>query len=166
MVTARERVAPIQGEIIEPSNVHERVATALVTVGAMVAVADRHVSAVEQDAVVRFIRDLGLTAHLTEPRLAAMFDECARRLAQRDFVDVVTEALLPVSDLSLSSDLLAISERVAVADETLHPHEVLAIKLLRLLTPGLPRAKPVEQARRPSSAEQRRNLEHERERNI
>jgi hypothetical protein len=121
----------------------------------MVAVADRHVSAVERDKVVCFIRDLGLAAHLTEPRLAAMFDERARRLEQRDFANVIIDALLPVSDLSLSSDLLAMSERVAVADETLHPHEVLAIKLLRLLTSGLPRAKPVEQTRRASSAEQR-----------
>jgi tellurite resistance protein TerB len=166
-VSTREHVAPIQGEIIEPSNVHERAATALVTVGAMVAVADRHVSAVEREEVVRFITDLGLAAHLTEPRLAAMFDERARRLEQRDFVaNVVIDALLPVSDLSLSSDLLAISERVAVADETLHPHEVLAIKLLRLLTPGLPRPKPVEQTRRASSAEQCRSPERERERDL
>jgi tellurite resistance protein TerB len=43
---------------------------------------------------------------------------------------VVIDALLLVSDPSLSPDLLAISERVAVADETLHSHEVLAIKLL------------------------------------
>lgn len=163
MVSAREHVAPIQGEIIEPSNVHERATAALVTVGAMVAVADRHVSAVEREEVVRFISDLGLAAHLTEPRLAAMFDERARQLEQRDFANVVIDALLPVSDLSLSSDLLAISERVAVADETLHPHEVLAIKLLRLLTPRLPRPKPVEQTRRASSAEQCRGPEHERE---
>ena len=154
-MSAREYVAPIRGEIIENSNVRERAATALVTVGAMVAVADRHVLPVERDEVVRFIRDLGLAAHLTEPRLAAMFDERARRLEQRDFANVVIDALLPVSDLSLSPDLLAMSERVAVADETPHPHEVLAIKLLRLLPSGLPRAKPIEQTRRASSAEQR-----------
>ena len=164
-MSARKHVTPIQGEIIEPSNVHERAATALVTVGAMVAVADRHVSAVERDEVVRFISDLGLAAYLTEARLAAMFDERAKRLEQRDFANVVIDALTPVSDLSLSPDLLAISERVAVADETLHPHEVLAIKLLRLLAPGLPQAKPVEQTRRASSAEQRHG-EHERERDL
>ena len=152
-MSAREHVAPIWGEIIEPSNVHERAATALVTVGAMVAVADRHVSTVERDEVIRFISQLGLAAHLSEPRLAAMFDERARRLDQPDFANVVIDALRPVSDLSLSSDLLAMSERVAVADETLHPHEVLAIKLLRLLTSGLRRAKPVEQTRRASSGE-------------
>ena len=165
-MSARKHVTPIQGEIIEPSNVHERAATALVTVGAMVAVADRHVSAVERDEVVRFISDLGLAAYLTEARLAAMFDERAKRLEQRDFANVVIDALTPVSDLSLSPDLLAISERVAVADETLHPHEVLAIKLLRLLTRGLPQAKPVEQTRRASGAEQCRDGEHERERDL
>src|SRR5437868_14327994 len=99
----------------------------------MVAVADLHVSAVERDEVVRFISDLGLAAYLTEARLAAMFDERAKRLEQRDFANVVIDALTPVSDLSLSPDLLAISERVAVADETLPPHEVLAINLSQLL---------------------------------
>ena len=98
--------------------------------------------------------------------LARNVSERARRLEQRDFTNVVVDALLPVSDLSLSSDLLAISERVAVADETLHPHEVLAIKLLRLLTRGLPQATPVEQARRASSAGQSRGGEHERERDL
>jgi len=166
MVSAREHVAPIPGEIIEPSNVHERAAAALVTVGAMVAVADRHVSAVERDEVVRFVSELGLAAHLTAPRLAAMFDERARRLEQRDFANVVIDALLPVSDLSLASDLLAISERVAAADETLHPHEVLAIKLLHLLAARLPRPKPVEQTRRAPAAAQRRGLERERERDL
>src|SRR6185437_430525 len=59
-VSAREHVTPNQGEIIEPSNVNERAAAALVTVGAMVAVADRRVLAVERDEVVHFISDLGL----------------------------------------------------------------------------------------------------------
>ena len=165
-MSAREHVAPIRGEIIEPSNVHERAATALVTVGAMVAVADRHVSTVERDEVIRFISQLGLAAHLSEPRLAAMFDERVKRLEQRDFAVAVIDALRPVSELSLSSELLAISERVAVADETLHPHEVLAIKLLRLLTPGLPRTKPVEQTQPASRAGQRRGPEHDRERDL
>src|SRR5437588_10829224 len=111
MVSARERIAPIQGEIIQPSNVHERAATALVTVGAMVAVADRHVSAVERDEVVRFISDLGLAAYLTEARLAAMFDERARRLEQRDFAHVVSDALTPVSDLALSAVMIGIRGR-------------------------------------------------------
>jgi hypothetical protein len=107
-VSAREHVAPNQGEISESSNVHEGAAAALVTVGAMVAVADRHVLAVERDEVVPFINDLGLPVHLTEPRLVAMFDERARRLEQRDFSNIVIDALRPVSDLSLSSDLLVV----------------------------------------------------------
>jgi len=36
-----------------------------------------------------------------------------------------------------------LSERVAAADDHLDPHEDQAIKLLRLLTLVLPRAKPV-----------------------
>lgn len=154
MVSAREHVAPIQGEIDEPSNFHERAAAALVTAGAMVAVADRHASAVERDEVVRFISGLGLAAHLTEPRLAAMFDECVRRLEQPDRSKFVIDALLPASHLSLSSDLLAISERVAAADGNLHPREVQSIKFFRLLTLALPRGKPVEQTRSAPSAKQ------------
>jgi tellurite resistance protein TerB len=165
-VSAREHVTPNQGEIIELSNVHERAAAALVTVGAMVAVADRRVLAVERDEVVHFISDLGLAVQLTESRLAAMFDERVKRLQQRDFAVAIIDALRPVSELSLSSELLAISERVAVADETLHPHEVLAIKLLRLLTPGLPWTKPVEQTQPASRAGQRRGPEHDRERDL
>ena len=165
-MSAREHVTPNQGEIIELSNVHERAAAALVTVGAMVAVADRRVLAVERDEVVHFISDLGLAVQLTESRLAAMFDERVKRLQQRDFAVAIIDALRPVSELSLSSELLAISERVAVADETLHPHEVLAIKLLRLLTPGLPWTKPVEQTQPASRAGQRRGPEHDRERDL
>jgi hypothetical protein len=44
------------------------------------------------------------------------------------------------------------SERVAAADDDVHPHEVQAIKLLRLLTLVLPRSKPVGPAREASEA--------------
>jgi tellurite resistance protein len=138
-----EHFGPIQGEITEPASFHEQAATALVIAGALVAVADRRVAAVERDEVIRFIRDRGLAPHITEDRLAAMFDELTERLEQPDFANVVIDTLRPVSDLPLSAHLIDISERVAAADEDVHPHEVQAIKLLRLLTLVLPRAKPV-----------------------
>jgi tellurite resistance protein TerB len=138
-----DHFSPIQGEITEPSSLHEQAAAALVIAGALVAVADRRVAAVEREEVIRFIRDRGLAPHITEDRLAAMFDELAERLEQPDFANVVIDTLRPVSDLPLSAHLIDISERVAAADEDVHPHEIQAIKLLRLLTLVLPRAKPV-----------------------
>jgi tellurite resistance protein len=134
---------PIEIEITEPSSLNEQAAVALVIVGALVAVADRQVSPVERDEVVRFIRDRKLAPHISDDRLYAMFDELAERLEEPDFANVVIDNLRPVSDLSLSSHLMELSERVAAADEDVHPHELQAIKLLRLLTLVLPRAKQV-----------------------
>ena len=134
---------PVEIEITEPSSLNEQAAVALVIVGALVAVADRRVSPVERDEVVRFIRDRNLAPHVTDDRLFAMFDELAERLEEPDFANVVIDTLRPVSNLPLSSHLIELSERVAAADEDVHPHEVQAIKLLRLLTLVLPRAKPV-----------------------
>ncbi|EHR02561.1 TerB family tellurite resistance protein [Bradyrhizobium sp. WSM471] len=134
---------PIAIEITEPSSLNEQAAVALVIVGALVAVADRRVSPVERDEVVRFIKDRKLAPHISDDRLYAMFDELAERLEEPDFANVVIDHLRPVSDLPLSSHLMELSERVAAADEDVHPHEVQAIKLLRLLTLVLPRAKQV-----------------------
>ncbi|WP_298874240.1 TerB family tellurite resistance protein [uncultured Bradyrhizobium sp.] len=134
---------PIEPEITEPSRFSEQAAAALVISGALVAVADRRVSPVERDEVIRFIRERGLAPHISDDRLSSMFDELAARLEEPDFANVVIDTLRPVSDLPLSSHLIELSERVAAADEDVHPHEVQAIKLLRLLTLVLPRAKPV-----------------------
>src|SRR5690348_1888101 len=134
---------PIEIEITEPHSFDEQAAVALVIVGALVAVADRRVSPVERDEVIRFVRDRKLAPHIPEERLYAMFDELAERLEEPDFANVVIDTLRPVSNLPLSAHLIELSERVAAADEDVHPHEVQAIKLLRLLTLVLPRAKPV-----------------------
>lgn len=141
---------PVEIEIAEPSSLNEQAAAALVIAGALVAVADRHVSPVERDEVIRFIRDRGLAPHIEDERLFALFDTLAERLEEPDFANVVIDTLRPVSDMPLSSHLMELSERVAAADEDVHPHEVQAIKLLRLLTLVLPRAKPVTSVKRRS----------------
>src|SRR6478609_8481499 len=143
---------PIELEITEPSSLNEQAAVALVIAGALVAVADRRVSPVERDEVIRFIRDRDLAPHISEDRLLVMFDELAERLDQPDFANVVIDTLRPVSNLSLSAHLLELSERVAAADADVHPHEVQAIKLLRLLTQALPRAKQVAARTQPLAA--------------
>lgn len=134
-------------EITEPHSFNEQAAVALVIAGALVAVADRRVSPIERDEVIRFIRERGLAPHIADECLFSMFDELAERLQEPDFANVVIDTLQPVSELPLSSHLIELSERVAAADEDVHPHEVQAIKLLRLLTLVLPRAKPVGPAR-------------------
>ena len=68
---------PIELDITEPSGLNEQAAVALVIAGALVAVADRRVSPVERDEVIRFIRERGLAPHITEERLFAMFDGLA-----------------------------------------------------------------------------------------
>ncbi|MBR0990729.1 tellurite resistance TerB family protein [Bradyrhizobium japonicum] len=142
-MTDAKSLNPLELEITEPSSLNEQAAAALVIVGALVAVADRRVSPVERDEVIRFVRDRKLAPHIPEERLYAMFDELAERLEEPDFANVVIDTLRPVSNLPLSAHLIELSERVAAADEDVHPHEVQAIKLLRLLTLVLPRAKPV-----------------------
>lgn len=129
-------------EITEPPSQNEQAAAALVIVGALVAVADRRVSPVERDEVISFIRDRKLAPHISDERLRAMFDELAERLEEPDFANVVIDTLRPVSNLPLASHLMELSERVAAVDDDVHPHEDQAIKLLRLLTLVLPRAKP------------------------
>jgi tellurite resistance protein len=148
-----DSLPPIQGEIIDPRMCDEQAALALVTAGALVAIADRHVAVIERDEVVRYFSHQGLAAHLTEPRLATMFNERALRLEEPDFANVVIEALRPVGTLSLSSEVMAIAERVAVVDDNIHPHELQAIKLLRLITFSLPHSKLVKPARGACSAE-------------
>src|SRR3954468_2703065 len=91
--------API--EITEPSILSEQAAVALVIAGALIAVADRRVSPVERDEVIRFIRDRGLAPHVGDERLFAMFDELAERLEEPDFANVVIDTLRPVSNMSL-----------------------------------------------------------------
>ena len=143
---------PIELEIAEPSSLNEQAAAALIIAGALVAVADRRVSPVERDEVIRFIRDRGLAPHVADERLFSMFDELAERLEEPDFANVVIDTLRPVSNMPLSSHLMELSERVAAADEDVHPHEVQAIKLLRLLTQALPRAKQVAARTQPLAA--------------
>ena len=133
----------IEPEITEPARLNEQAAVALVIAGALVAVADRRVSPVERDEVIRFIRDRGLAPHMSDDRLFAIFDDLAERLEEPDFANVVIDALRPIANLPLSSHLMELSERVAAADEDVHPHELQAIKLLRLLTLVLPRAKQI-----------------------
>ena len=106
---------------------------ALVTAGALVAVADKHVDAVERDEVVHYIKERMLAPGLSGPCIVNLFDESARRLQEPNFLDVAIEAFRPVQGLSLSSDLIEIAERVSAADRHVHLSEERAVRLIRLL---------------------------------
>ena len=65
-MTDAKHLNSIEIEITEPSSLNEQAAAALVIVGALVAVADRRVSPVERDEVIRFVRDRKLAPHIPE----------------------------------------------------------------------------------------------------
>src|SRR5689334_3720096 len=116
---------------------------ALVTAGAFVAVADGRVAASERDEVMDYICDQRLATTVSRQQIADLFDERVQRVRERDFADIVVEALRPVITLSLSSNVIGIAERVANADERVHPEERRVIRLLRLIMATLPEPKVV-----------------------
>jgi tellurite resistance protein len=133
----RETCANTRGEIIDDSERDRQAATALVTAGALVAIADRHADTIEREEVVRYINDRQLVSAIPGPGIARLFDERARRLEQPDFAKLAIEALRPASELSLSSEIVELAERVAAADRHVHSSEWQAIRLIRLVTMSL-----------------------------
>jgi len=111
---------------------------ALVTSGAFVAVADGRVAASERDEVLDYISEQRLAPTVSRQQIADLFDERVQRVRERDFADVVVEALRPVTALSLASNVIGIAERVAAADNRVHPEERRVIRLLRLIIMTLP----------------------------
>ena len=130
---SRERHIKSQSGIIDAGKCDEQIVAALVTAGALVAVADRHVDPIERDEVVNYIKERRLVPGFAAPCIAALFDERARLLQEPDFLNVVIDALRPVPRLSLSSDVIEIAERVAAADRHFDLCEQRAIKLIRLI---------------------------------
>jgi tellurite resistance protein TerB len=75
---------------------------------------------------------------MAKARIAELFDQFTQLLQNRDFADVILEALRPVPALSLTSAVIEIAERVAAADGRVHSSEAQAIRLIRLITVALP----------------------------
>ena len=114
---------------------------ALVTAGALVSLADGRVQTVERDEVVQYIHRRPFAP--TRQHITCLFDEHARQLREADFANVVLEALRPVPSMSLTLDVIRIAERVAAADGHVHPDEVQAIRLIRVLTMSFPEPKVI-----------------------
>lgn len=117
----------------DPGGGGDEALRALVTASSFVALADGRVAAVERDEAVRYIHRRQITANTSEQRVGELFDACVQRLKERDAADLILQALRPVARLSLSSDVIRASERVAAADGHVHPREVEVIRLIQLI---------------------------------
>ena len=131
----------ISGELRDPFDCDEQVVKVLVTVGAFVALSDGHVDAIERDEAVNYIDRQGLAPTISRQRIAEFFDARAGHLEDRDFADLIAEALRPVAALSLTFDVVRIAELVAAADQHLVPNEAQVLRIIRLITMPFPEPK-------------------------
>jgi tellurite resistance protein len=133
----------ISGGLRDPFDCDEQVVTALVTVGAFVALTDGHVDSVERNAAVSYIDQRGLAPTISRRRIAEFFDARARHLENRDFADLIVDALRPVAALSLTFDVIRIAELVAARGHV-DPNEEQMIRLIRLIAMTSPTPKLVD----------------------
>jgi tellurite resistance protein len=116
----------------------DEVMQALITTGAFVSLADGQVETSERDELVNFLVGRQLVAGMSTRQIGEEFDRRVRHLRGGDKIEIVVEALRPLAGLSLSSVVVRIAELVAAADGHLHPNELMAIKLIRLVMITLP----------------------------
>jgi tellurite resistance protein len=124
----------IPGELCNPIDSDELIVKALVTVSAFVALADGRLDAIERDEAVNYIERQQLAPTISRQRIAEFFDARARDLEDRDFADLIAEALRPVAALALTFDVVRIAELVAAADRRLDSNEAQVINLIRLIS--------------------------------
>src|SRR5215472_16134525 len=134
----------ISGEFRDPFDCDEQVVKALVTVAAFVALADGCLDAIDRDEAVNYIDRRHLAPTISRQRVAEFFDARARQLEDRDFGDLIVEALRPVAALSLTFDVVRIAEQVAAADRRVDPNEAQVISLIRLINMTSPELKTVD----------------------
>jgi len=115
----------------------EEVMQALVTAGALVALADGRVEAAERDEFVSFVDGQGFVPTISRQEIAEAFGRRARQLEDRDSASVIVENLRPLAGLSLASVVVRTAGRVAAADRKIHPGELHAIRLIRLIMKNL-----------------------------
>lgn len=106
---------------------------ALVTAGAMVAVADGFVARVERDELVNFIDRQGFVPSISPQRLAAVFDARVAELDDRNGPNVIVEKFRPLAGLSLGSVVMRVAQRVASADGKLHQRKLQTMNLIRMI---------------------------------
>jgi tellurite resistance protein len=121
----------------------EEMAQALVTAGALVALADGWVRAVERDELTNFIDRQQLVPSVSRHHIIEAFDDRVRQLEDRNSVEVIKESFRPLIGLSLASVVVRTAERVAAADRQIHPRELQALELIRLIMISLSNKRPL-----------------------
>jgi tellurite resistance protein len=129
-------VANLVADHLDPRD--DQVMQALITTGAFVSLADGQVETSERDELVNFIVGRQLVPGMSKREIGEEFDRRVRHLRGGEKIEIVVEALRPLAGLSLSSVVVRIAELVAAADGHLHPNELMAIKLIRLVMITLP----------------------------
>src|SRR5712692_9902311 len=94
-------------------NRDEEVMQALVTAGALVALADGRVQAVERDELVNFIDRQGFVPSISRHEIAEACDDRVRQLEDRDSADAIADTLRPLAGLSLASVVIRTATQVA-----------------------------------------------------
>ena len=110
----------------------EEVMQALVTAGALVALADGQVKAIERDELVNFIDRQGFVPSISRQEIGEAFDSRVRQLEGRDSADAIAQMMRPLAGLSLASVVIRTATQVAAADRYIHPGEAQALKLIRM----------------------------------
>jgi tellurite resistance protein len=151
----------IPGELRDPFDCDEQVFKALVTVGAFVALADGHIDRIERDEAINYIDRRGLAPTISRQRVAEFFDARARHLEDRDFADLIADALRPVTVLSLTFDVIRIAKLVAAADRHIDPNEERMVRLIRLIAMTSPVPKVVDSSPRSLGETSRQEWENE-----
>jgi tellurite resistance protein len=114
---------------------------ALATAGALVALADGHLEDVERDELVSFVHRQDFASTISQHGIAKAFDSRVRQLEENYSPNLIMEALGPLAGLSLASVVVRTAERVAAADRKIHPRELQALKLIRLIMTAFPTKK-------------------------
>ena len=116
----------------------EEVMQALVTAGALVALADGELDTVERAELVNFVDRQGFAPTASPDEIAAAFDSRVRELDTPSSINVIVDTLRPLAGRSLASVVMRTAERVAAADRKIHPGELQALKLIRRVMMDLP----------------------------
>ena len=124
----------------------EEIMQGLVTAGALVALADGEVKTVERAELVNFVDRQGFVATIPQADIAEAFDSRVRELEGRYCANVIMETLRPLTGQSLASVVVRTAQRVAAADQEIHPRELQALRLLRRIMINLPDISTVQNA--------------------
>ncbi len=124
----------------------EDIVQALVTAGALVATSDGRVDACERNELVSFIDQQDFAPTIPSREVAKAFDDRVRQLEERTAAGVIVDSFRPLAGQSLASLVVRTAELVAAADRMIHPGELRAIRLIRLIMTSQhdrrPRARP------------------------